>query len=155
MGSAMKLSEALSERSEYVRKMQELRERIVRNSKHQEGEKPTENPERLLEEFESISLECCDLIVRINMTNNSISLDSGLVLTEALAKRDQLKSMHSLLKTLATEATPKQDRYSKKEIKFVSSVNVSQIQSRADDLAKEFRNLDSQIQQANWTYDLK
>lgn len=73
---------------------------------------------------------------------------------EALAKRDQLKSQHSLLKSLATEATPKQDRYSKKEIKFVSSVNVSDIQNKADDLAKEYRDLDGQIQQANWKYDL-
>jgi len=151
----MKLSEALSERSEYVRKLQELRERIIRNAKHQEGEKPSEDPELLLEEYEQISSECSDLIVKINQTNNSISIESGLSMIDALAKRDKLKSLHSLLKSLAAEATPKQDRYSKKEIKFVSSINVSQIQTRADDLAKEYRNLDSQIQQANWSYDLK
>jgi len=135
--------------------MQELRERIVRNAKHQEGEKPSEEPDILLEEFEKIASECCDLIIRINETNNSIALASGLPMVQALAKRDELKSVHSLLKSLAIEATPKQDRYSKKEIKFVSSVNVSQIQRRADSLAKEYRDLDSQIQQTNWTHDLK
>ena len=151
----MKLSEALSERAELVRKMNELKARIVRNAQHQEGEKPTEDPKKLLAEFESTSSECCEMIVKINETNNSITLESGISMVEALAKRDQLKSLHSLLKSLATEATPKQDRYSLKEIKFVSSIKVTEVQERADLLAKEYRSLDSQIQQANWHHDLK
>ncbi len=150
----MKLSEALAERSELTRKLQELRERIVRNAKYQDGGKPAEDPTELLKVFLATSVECSDLIVRINSTNNSISLLDGTAMVQALANRDRLKSTHSLLKTLAAEATPKQDRYSKKEIKFVSSVSVSDTQKEADDVAKMYRALDGQIQQANWTYDL-
>jgi len=150
----MKLSEALADRSEYTRKMSELKDRIIRNAKFQEGEKPAENPLSLLDQYIEISQECSQLIVRINKTNNSLKLENGMSMIEALAERDRLKNSHSLMKNLASEATPKQDRYSKKEIKFVSSVSVRETQEKADQLAKEYRALDSLIQQANWTNDL-
>lgn len=150
----MKLSEALAERSELTRKLNELRERIIRNAKFQEGEKPAENPSTLIEEYLNTSHESSELIVRINNTNNQLKLENGTPMIQALAERDRLKNTHSLMKALATEATPKQDRYSKKEIKFVSAVSVAETQKEADDLAKEYRALDSKIQQANWNHDL-
>ena len=150
----MKLSEALAERSELTRKLNELRERIIRNAKFQEGEKPAEDPSTLIEEYLQISHESSGLIVRINNTNNQLILENGTTMVQALAERDRLKNTHSLMKALATEATPKQDRYSKKEIKFVSSVSVTETQKTADNLAKEYRALDCQIQQANWNHDL-
>ena len=150
----MKLSEALAERSELTRKLNELRERIIRNAKFQEGEKPAENPSALIEEYLKVSLESSELIVRINNTNNQLKLEDETTMVQALAERDRLKNTHSLMKALAIEATPKQDRYSKKEIKFISSVSVAETQKKADDLAKEYRALDSQIQQANWSHDL-
>ncbi len=150
----MKLSEALAERSELSRKLLELRDRIVRNAKYQEGEKPAEDPASLLAQYLELSDECSALIVRINNTNNQLTLDNGMSMVQALAERDRLKNTHSLLKALATEATPKQDRYSKKEIKFVSAVSVAETQEQADDIAKAHRKLDSQIQQTNWSHDL-
>ena len=151
----MKLSEALSERAELNRKLKELNARIVRNAKHQEGEKPAEDPLELLEQFSAAAREFRDLVVRINLTNMATVLSDGTPMVAALAERDRLKSEHALLKSLATEATPKQDRYSKKEIRFVSSVSVSDTQAAADAAAKACRTLDGLIQQANWTNDLK
>lgn len=150
----MKLSEALAERSELTRKLQELNDRILRNAKYQEGEKPAEDPGELLQVFSSTSIECSELIVRINNTNNQIILPDGTPMVQALADRERLKSTHSLLKTLADKATLKQDRYSKKEIRFVSAISVKEVQQNADDTAKAYRMLDGQIQQANWTHEL-
>ena len=150
----MKLSEALAERSEYSRKLKELHDRIIRNAKFQEGEKPAEDPLVLLDEYMKLSAECSKIIVRINNTNNKLTLENGVPMVDALAERDRLKTSHSLLKSLAVSATPKQDRYSKKEIKFLSSVSVSETQAKADLVAKEYRELDSKIQQTNWTNDL-
>ncbi|WP_445954517.1 DIP1984 family protein [Thauera sp. SDU_THAU2] len=48
----------------------------------------------------------------------------------------------------------KQDRYSKSEIKFVSSVDVADIQKKADKIGKSCRELDGEIQQANWLNNL-
>jgi len=150
----LKLAEALMERADQNRRLLELRERIIRNAKYQEGETPSENPSELLKEYLDVSESFEKLIVHINTTNNQISLASGLSMVEALAHRDVLKLKHALYKSLAAEATPKQDRYSKKEIKFVSAVSVKGTQEEADKLAKEYRELDAMIQQANWNNDL-
>ena len=150
----MKLAEALTERADQNRRLQELRERIVRNAKHQDGEAPAEDPAELLREFRDAASTFERLVVRINRTNNQILLSNGLSMVEALAHRDVLKLEHSLYKALATEATPQQDRYSKSEIKFVSSVDVKETQTAADELAKSYRILDALIQQANWSHEL-
>lgn len=150
----MKLAEALSKRAELSRRIQELRERIIRNAKHQEGDPPSEDPNELLDEFERASDTFKKLVVSINKTNQRILLEAGTSMIDALAERDVLKQQHSLYKALAAEATPKQDRYSKSEIKFVSSVNVADIQRMADSIAQSYRKLDAEIQQANWVNDL-
>lgn len=150
----MKLAQALTERADLNRQMHELRERIVRNAKHQEGEEPAENPSELLREYDGVAEALERLIVRINFTNNQIILEGGLPMVEALARRDVLKLRHALYKALAEAATPQQDRYSKSEIRFVSAVSVRETQTQADVLAKEHRELDALIQQANWTTEL-
>ena len=150
----MKLAEALTERADQNRRLQELGERIVLNAKHQEGEALAEDPAELLQEFGEVAASFERLIVRINRTNNQISLANGMSMVEALAHRDVLKFRHALYKALATAATPQQDRYSKSEIKFVSSVNVRDTQASSDALAKEYRELDALIQGVNWSSEL-
>ena len=46
----MKLAEALSERADIQKRIQQLRSRLRRNALVQEGEKPAEDPHALLEE---------------------------------------------------------------------------------------------------------
>ena len=150
----MKLAEALTERAALSRQLQELRNRLIRNAKHQEGDAPTEDPKTLLKEYDKTAKAFTKLVVKINQTNNTIHLENGVSMMEALAQRDSLKLKHSVYTRLAEEATPNSNRYSRTEIKFVSSVSVVDIQKSADKLAKEYRILDGRIQQANWTYDL-
>ena len=47
----MKLAEALSERADIQKRIQQLRSRLRRNALVQEGEKPAEDPHALLEEY--------------------------------------------------------------------------------------------------------
>lgn len=150
----MKLAEALVERADANRRLQELRSRMIRNAKHQEGETPAEDPSELLREFGEVAASFEHLVVRINTTNNRIQLENGLSLVEALARRDVLKMRYSLYKSLADEATPQQNRYSKSEIRFVGAVNVRETQASADCLAREHRELDALIQGANWNTEL-
>jgi len=44
----MKLAEALNNRADLKKRLFQLKERLLRNSKVQEGEEPSENPEDLL-----------------------------------------------------------------------------------------------------------
>lgn len=150
----MKLAEALIERADKQRYLHELRARITRNAQYQEGEQPAEDPQELLNIYERVVDELEQLIIRINQTNNSVSLSNGTLMVSALSQRESLKNRHSMYKSLAEAATPQQIRYSQAEIKMVSAVNVTALQQRADRIAQEARELDIRIQQANWEHDL-
>ncbi len=150
----MKLAEALNRRAEISQRLQELRERTLRNVLVQEGELPSEEPNDLLTQQEAYFTELQRLIIKINQTNNHVVLSDGTLMVCALAQRETFKLKHSLYKSIAYEATPKSSRYSKTEIKSVSVINVSKIQKFADDYAQQLRELDGKIQQANWSNDL-
>jgi hypothetical protein len=51
-------------------------------------------------------------------------------------------------------AAYRQERYSLSEIKFVSTVNVALIQAKVNQLSRQYRELDTKIQEANWKTEL-
>jgi len=51
-------------------------------------------------------------------------------------------------------AAQAQARYGRSEIRFVRLVDVAAIRARLDDLARERRELDTEIQAHDWTEDL-
>jgi hypothetical protein len=150
----MKLAEALIERKALKTKMEELKSRIYKNAQTQEGDEPTEQPLELLNQLYEESVKFEKLIVRINKTNNDTLLNDKSTLMEALAKRDMLKYEHFILTNLANKATPATDRYSNREIKFISTIDVKEIRKKADDIAKQYRLIDVKIQEKNWLTDL-
>lgn len=150
----MKLAEALIERKALKTKMEELKSRIYKNAQTQEGDEPAEQPMELLSQLQEESSKFEKLVIRINKTNNDTILDDKSTLMEALTKRDMLKFEHFILSNLATKATPATDRYSNREIKFVSTIDVKEIRKKADDIAKQYRQIDVKIQEKNWLTDL-
>src|SRR5262245_48976638 len=150
----MKLGEALTRRSDLQTREGELRNRITQSARVQEGVKPHEDPAALLKEFEAVADELERLIGDINRANLRVELADGRTLTAALARRDSLTLRHQTLRALAEAAAEKYDRYSRSEIKMLSTVAVADIRQKADDLARERRELDVAIQEANWANDL-
>lgn len=150
----MKLAEALIERADLQRRLAQLNQRLQQNAQYQEGEQPAEDPNALLDEYSATAAQLSQLIVKINLANNRIQLENGTSMLTALAERDRLKAYHSTLTSLADAAMPEQSRYSRSEIKLLAAVNIKQIRKQADDIAKQHRQLDTQIQQANWLNDL-
>ena len=108
----------------------------------------------LLNEFDAVADELEKLVADINRANLTVQLRDGRTLTEALARRDSLTLRHQTLRALAEAAAEKHDRYSRSEIKMLSTVGVTEIRQKADDLARERRELDVAIQEANWANDL-
>jgi hypothetical protein len=151
----LKLAEALIIRADLQTKFEQLKQRLMLNAKVQEGDKPAEDPARLIAELEDVSAELVRLIQRINTTNSTTSLINGLTIADAIAYRDVLRMKQSLYRELAVAAAVKQDRYTKSEVKFTSTVDIARLQKQADALAKEHRELDTKIQEANWLTDLK
>lgn len=150
----MKLGEALTRRSDLQTRMAELRNRLTASARVQEGDKPHEDPAALLNEFDAVADELEQLVGEINRANLAVRLTDGRTLTEALARRDSLTLRHQTLRALAEAAAEKHDRYSRSEIKILSTVAVAEIREKADDLARERRELDVAIQEANWANDL-
>ena len=149
----MKLAEALIHRADLQRRLTELNQRLQQNAQYQEGDAPAELPEELLAEYRQTADALEQQVVQINQANNRIVLPNGMSMVAALAQRDRLKAEHAMLIKLADAATPEQSRYSRSEIKMLAAVNVKTIRQQANALAKQCRELDMQIQQANWQYD--
>lgn len=150
----MKLAEALILRADHQKRLAQLKQRLLRNAKVQEGDKPGEDPKTLLTEFENVAAELEQMIQQINQTNSQSRISSGATLTEALATRDVLRVKADVYRELAQAASITQDRYSRSEVKFVSTVNVNAVQKEADRLSKQHRELDAEIQSANWQTEL-
>ena len=149
----MKLATALSQRAALQTKLSELSTRLNNNAKTQEGEKPAEDPEELLQQTDRILVQLEDLIARINL-RNSRTVDGGVTLTELLAKRDDLSKRLSVMRSFLDSSSEKVTRYAKTEIKIVSTVDVAKLQKQTDALSADLRALDERIQTLNWTVDL-
>jgi hypothetical protein len=151
----LKLAEALANRADLQRRVEQMRGRLQKSALVQEGESPPEDPQELLEELERIVSELEEYVRRINRTNLSATLSGGeTTLTDALARRDALTLRYGNLKTLVSAASDRVPRYGRAEIRILSAVEVGPLRRRMDELARERRELDISIQQANWATDL-
>ena len=150
----MKLAEALIQRADHRKRLDQLRERLLRVARVQEGDEPAEDPAALLAEVERTAAGLTSLIQRINRTNATTALDDGRTIADAIAERDTLQLRHSIVTALVQAAIIKQDRFTKSEVRFQSTVNVAGLQQQADDLAQAYRELDTKIQAANWLVEL-
>ena len=149
----MKLAEALQERADLDRRVQQLQQRLENNAMVQEGESPAEDPAELLAELDGCIGALEQIVARINLTNCRTVVE-GKSLTELLARRDALKLKLSAYRLLAQSASHLGHRGMRSEIKWLSTVNVRELQKRVDQLAKELRALDNAIQAANWATEL-
>jgi hypothetical protein len=151
----LKLAEALANRADLQRRVEQMRVRLQKSALVQEGESPPEDPQELLEEMERLVSELEEYVRRINRTNLSATLSGGeTTLTDALARRDALTLRYENLKTLVSAASDRVPRYGRAEIRILSAVEVGPLRRRMDELARERRELDISIQQANWATDL-
>ena len=149
----MKLAEALQERADLNRKIEQLNSRICSNVLVQEGEQPNEVPAAMLKDLS----DCIDrlevLIRQINQTNCQSTLD-GESLTDLIARKDMLTLRCSRYRDIINAASRSVNRIRNTEIKIITAVDVKQLRKEADQAAKELRLVDNKLQQANWSIDL-
>lgn len=149
----MKLAEALSIRADLQRKLSQLDNRLLNNSKVQEGETPSENPIELLAELDDCTSKLEFYIQSINYTN-SVTIIDGLSIADLIAKKDTLNKKATIIRNFLNSASEVINRYSNNEIKIHSTVDVAELQKSLDTLSKDLRELNIKIQSANWTTDL-
>src|SRR5260370_42233105 len=86
----MKIAEALALRADLQKRMEQLKQRLVKNARIQEGDKPEEDPVELQAELEKSAQELSVLIQRINRTN-AASQFGERTLADDLAEREGFK----------------------------------------------------------------
>ena len=150
----MKLAEALAERGDCQKRIEDLKARLLRCAKVQEGEKPAEDPADLLAELDRIFGRLLELVTSINRANAATSFEGPKTVSDAIAERDVLGKKRDLLEAVADAASARQDRYSKSEVKFIATVPVGELQKQKDRLSKEYRELDTKLQELNWKTDI-
>ena len=149
----MKLAEALSIRKDLQTRVDQLKARILNNVRIQEGEKPAEEPVELLKELDSCLNQLRELIYRINLTNMNTNCD-GKPVTQLMAERDVLLKRVQVLRDVFNQASTTTERYSRSEIKYVTTIDVKAMAKQIDKLATQLRELDVKIQSVNFTTEL-
>ena len=151
--ASMKLAEALQERADLNRSIQQLESRLAANAIAQEGESPAEDPRDLLEQLDRSIDRLEGLTAAINLAT-SRTVYQGETLTQMIARRDALTLRLRILRDFADHASQTGRRARGTEIKIISTVNVKSLQKELDNLSRELRLLDNTIQALNWSTDL-
>ena len=139
------------------KRIAQIGSRLQASAVVQEGDSPPEDPSRLLAELDELTAELETLITAINLTNAASRLDSP-------AGRSQA---HSPVATSSRPARACCGRRSKPArgdpgallavgdpAHAVDRRRPGAAQAEIDDLARERRELDTEIQEYNWTADL-
>ena len=149
----MKLAEALSIRKDLQTRIEQLKTRIINNVRVQEGEQPSEEPTELIKDLDSCLKQLEGLIYRINLTNmNTKSGDKTL--TQMMAERDVLTKRVQVLREVFNQASSSSERYSRSEIKYVTTIDVKALGKQLDQLSSQLRTLDVEIQSINFATEL-
>ncbi|WP_261663286.1 DIP1984 family protein [Deinococcus sp. Marseille-Q6407] len=151
----MKLAEALILRADLQKRLAQVAARLTQNVLVQEGDAPAEDPAALLAEHAELSRQLALLIPAIHHTNLDTHLADGRTLTQALTERDLLDGQLNLLRRVVDEASVQRQRHSMSEVRWVPVINAREWQAQADALAKQRRELDTALQQANWLTELQ
>lgn len=149
----MKLAEALQERADLNRNIEQLKNRLNNNALVQEGEKTPEEPEDLKQQLDASLERLAYLIAHINQTNCETRVE-GQTLTELIAQKDTLSLKIRVYKEIVYAGSQASYRARNTEIKIKPAISVAGWQAEIDKMAKELRLLDNKLQQSNWNTDL-
>ena len=150
----MKLAEALQERADLNRKIDDLKRRLGRNILVQEGEAPAEDPAMLLSELDAAIDRLESLMAAVNRTNGRTRVN-GMTLTELIAKKDALNLRISAYRDAVYTASENTSRARGTEIRVKALLSAAELQKQADALSADLRKLDNLVQETNWKTELK
>lgn len=150
----MKLAELLNERKAVKTEIKKLKERLHLSAKIQEGDtKPSESPDTLREVLIGLYRRLSELITQINRANIENRVE-GKTIMELIAERDHAIAISEMLHGLAEAATPRPERFSRNEIRYVSMIDINSMRKEADTYSKLAREIDNKIQASNWSIEV-
>jgi len=155
MALKKKLFECLEERAEIQSRLARLAGRLEKVAVVRVGREPLENPDKLRAELDSVHGRLCRLQKIIVLANNDCRLEDGRTLAEAIVDRDILGRRIAALRGVVSTASNLSMGYGEREVLFEAKVDVLALQTQADELAREQRVLDIEIQRASWSFEVE
>lgn len=147
----MKLAEALLLRSDLMKKIEHLQNRIRPVLIVSDDKQPQEDPVKLLAQLRTAIQDLEILVIRINKTNNETDIKEEGSLMEALAKRDALKMLSEKLRNIRHAAQINNSG----DANLKTTIDIKKLQIEMDQTGRAFREIDSKIQELNWLTELK
>ena len=147
----MKLAEGLLLRSDLIKKVEHLQNRIRPVLVVSKDRVPQEDPNKLLAQLRNTIQELQSLVIRINKTNNETQVAGEGTLMEALAKRDAMKMLSEKLRNIRYAAQINNTG----DTELKTTIDIKNLQIEMDQTGRAFRELDSKIQEINWLTELK
>ncbi|EGV42534.1 septicolysin [Bizionia argentinensis JUB59] len=147
----MKLAEALLLRSDLMKKIEHIQNRIRPVLIVSDDKKPQEDPAKLLAQLRTAIQDLESLVIRINKTNNENNIKGEGSLMEALAKRDSLKMLSEKLRNIRYAAQINNSG----DANLKTTIDIKKLQTEMDQTGRAFREIDSKIQELNWLTELK
>jgi len=151
----MTLAEALIEKKSLTARVGELQARYVATVIVEEGEEPETPAFEILAKLDAMFARLEYLTVAINKFNNIVKVGDRSLM-EAIAHRDRLRSEVATYRFIIDSIRQRneQHRYGGSTIRMVvaEGVTITDFTKVADDLAQQYRQLDVQIQSANWSH---
>lgn len=146
-----KLAEALLLRADLLRKIEQLQNRIRPVLIVSDDKQPQEDPAKLMAQLRKAIQDLEALVVKINTTNNTTVVPGYGNLMQALARRDALKMLSEKLRTIRYAAQI--NNSGEKVLK--TTIDIKKLQAEIDQTGRDFRALDSTIQEINWSTIIK
>ena len=150
----MKLAEGLSIRKDLQTRIEQLKARLLNNTKVQEGDQPSEQPAELMKELDGCLKQLQEVMYRINATNMHTVKDRK-TLTEMMAEREVLGKRVQVLREVFDRASQQADRYGRNEIKYVTTIDVPALRKQIDKYSQQLRKLDIEIQALNFITEME
>lgn len=153
----MKLAELLIKRKAEKGNLAFLEGRLKANARVQEGEAPQESPGAILAKVR-VSIDLLSQLTRIINRANMVTTwegPEGVSLADALIVRDALAKKRRVLTGALEAITTKEPRYGRMEIKYVPMLEAATLITQIDEVTKEYAELETRIQQVNWTTEVK
>ncbi len=147
----MKLAEALLLRSDLIKKIEHLQNRIRPVLIVSDDKQPQEDPAKLMAQLRKAIQDLEALVIKINTTNNTTLVEGYGNLMQALARRDALKMLSEKLRTIRYAAQV--NNSGEKVLK--TTIDIKKLQAEMDQTGRDFRTLDSTIQEINWSTIIK
>ena len=150
----MRLAEALLERADLNTRIESMRGRLANNARYQEGTEVGEKPTELLKELDKYFVRFEYLVAAINRDNDGTRAKDGKTLSELIAKRDVLARRVCVLKEFYRNVSAVVTRLTHTEVKILPAYDINKLQRDIDACSKELREVDTLLQESNWTAEL-